>query len=57
MIADSTAASLVRDLVAYRELLSVTLALLADAQRQLEARDRIVIALRQDIGRLMQVQG
>lgn len=56
MIADATAVTLARDLVVYREMLSVALEQLGVAQRHIAARERVIVALREDLQRYTREQ-
>jgi hypothetical protein len=49
MITDTTAAHLAHNLVVYREMLSVALALLAEAQRSIAANERTIADLREEL--------
>jgi hypothetical protein len=49
MVTDTTARTLARDVIVYREMLSVALALLAEAQRRLTANDDAIADLRAEL--------
>lgn len=51
MVTDTTASALARDLIVYREMLSVALERLAVAQRQMAQRDELIEMLREDLRR------
>lgn len=54
MITDTTAARLARDLIVYREMLSVALERLNTTQRLLAAREETVALLREELKRYTQ---